>query len=65
MPENINLIYILLPLLLSAGILILVLVLIGQLRRDVKLSKLTAVSDRLALKIDETGKILEGRIRQF
>lgn len=63
--QDLQLIYIILPLALAVVILTLVLILISQLRKEVRLSKLKSVTDQYMVKLDSASKIMENRIAQY
>ncbi|MGP1418325.1 MAG: LA_3659 family protein [Sphaerochaetaceae bacterium] len=63
--QSIQLFDLIFPLLLTGVTLVLVLVLIAQLRKEIRLSKLKSVADQYMLKVDSASKLMEGRILQF
>lgn len=63
--QGLQLVYIILPLGLAVVILSLVLILISQLRKEVRLSKLKVVADQYMVKVDSASKLMEGRIGQY
>lgn len=63
--QGIQLFDLIFPLILTGVTLVLVLVLIAQLRKEIRLSKLKSVADQYMLKVDSASKLMEGRIQQF